>query len=277
MTRQPEDRDWERVVEAVDLDIRPEDLRAAERAMEEARELDHEPVSPAWVAATLARVAHDGAVVRDPEVPAQAIKPVLGGGWWQGVKRFAAALLALVGIQSAASAAVVGTAGIVAITATVFLWSGADGTRELNFTCAVTLLQRTDREDEQRGAITYLLPRVRDSITTLRFARDSGSSYSLKRAADRALTRIAAVAAQTEPIVASEAEIAAATDDFLRWIEAVRLASDGEQSLLRAVTSLSLAASVGLNALQQFGPTTASVQLARDTAVQKLTRELGVK
>lgn len=267
MNRQPEDREWDRVVECVELDIRTEDLAAAEQAMEEAGEQDTEPVSSAWVDATVARVAQEVAAARGPV--ALASKPVLGVGWWDGVKRFAAALLALLGIQSAASAAVVGAASVTVVAVVVVLvWeSGQDSNHTLPYRLALDLILSSDQSEGDRlAAVKQVARRAKAVIDALRVERDSvAADAGVRTAAAAALVTLASLLDRS-----SSAPVTDVPDTLEQSLVAMADAALDQSVRLHELEKCAAVASVAISGMLALPEPTPALAAYTSNLLQKL-------
>lgn len=180
------DRDWESMLDRIDLDVSDAELAAAEQQLMQLAPEDVVPVRAEWLEATVAKVRAEAA--RD----AAAAAPVRELSFFRRVQRFAAAAAAVVGIHSFATAATVATVGVVAVAAVVVIWKASAFSREtMPFRMAIEIQLRADQPAEDRvAALTEVSGRVIATIEALQRLRNSSQSPTLIDGARQALRKL---------------------------------------------------------------------------------------
>jgi hypothetical protein len=193
------DRDWERMLERIDLDVSDAELAAAERQLQDLAPEEVAPVRAEWLAATVAKVRAEAAVQAAAAAAAAAPAPVPVHKFTllRRLQRFAAAAAAVVGIHSVATAATVATVGVVAVTAVVLWEAGAFSNKTMPFRLALQIQLRPDQpEFARRAALSQITMRAKSIVESVQSVRDRSDSDPLLVGAAREF--IAQLRAQLE-------------------------------------------------------------------------------
>jgi hypothetical protein len=163
---EPADREWERILAHVDLDVADEDLAAAEQRLRDLPEADVTPMRSDWIEATVQTAVEAAA----PVVPVQRT-------WWRRLQGVAAAAAALIGFQSIAAASF--TVGAVVVTGVVVvssLWpEEVNSDQTLSFGRAIAVL-RTNAETGQLSAAIQVRWRLEVCVDLVQQAASSSDS-----------------------------------------------------------------------------------------------------
>lgn len=176
----PEDRAWQAMLDRIDLDVSDADLAAAEQQLAAVAVEEAPAVRPEWIEATVAKA----------KAPAEALTPAAAPlrrvGVWRTVQRFAAAVVAFIGLHGTATAVGVTAVTVVSVAAAL-LFSGEHSSRNMSFRMALEILLRADQPDgDRRVAIKKVVVRLKNAIEMLQAVRDQQETPEELAAAARA-------------------------------------------------------------------------------------------
>lgn len=264
----PEDRAWQAMLDRIDLDVSDADLAAAEQQLAAVAVEDTPAVRPEWIEATVAKAGGT-----DAPAPAAAVLP-RRAGWWPAVQRFAAAVVAFIGLHSAAAAATAAVA-TVAVVAVTMLWpEGRDSRTTMSYELALQILMEpTALLDERQAAIHETAGNVARSLHALQQASTSGmASGALQAEAAAGFAELArllsghSVGSWAPP---PGADVQAALQALADPAEPESVRTAG----LRQVISL---AKAGVVAMQSLPGAPASLLIERDRTLAKIRSLNGI-
>jgi hypothetical protein len=174
VTQQPEDRDWDRLLERLDCDVSAEDLAAAERAMCDIDVADVPPVATDGVDAVIAKATTPPVVDGDVEAAEgerEAPLAPVHSGWWSGLKKLAAAVLAFVAAHGYATAATVAVVGGGVVLVSLYWPEGVNSFATMSYEEAILILGREGEPvDAQEAALFELTRHIGECILLLKQA-----------------------------------------------------------------------------------------------------------
>jgi hypothetical protein len=264
-------RDWDEIVERVDLEMTDADLAAAERKLRALPGDEVVQIRPEWLAATVATATTPIAEETEARPRFALLRRAAAR-----VQAAAAAVLALVGIHSATAATVtavtVGTVTTVALVSA--LWpEGRMSHETMSYEQAVAILMdATEPEEARTAAIIKALGLVGSTLTVLgNVETDSSAGAMLAVEATARRSELLDVLRSDNPRFHSwragtdfDAALAGASNAV--GDDASRTAS------LRAATDDALAAA---SALRSMPALSSDLATARDRAVKGLLRRFG--
>lgn len=264
---QPEDRDWERLLERVDLEMSDADLAAAEEELRRLTSEDVVPVRAEWVDAAVAKarelpIAAAAAAAAERAPLALVRRPRFGG-----LQRLAAAVLAFLGLHSTAAAAVGVTAVVVgAVVTASALWPEMRNSREMTFATALQILvSEEEPADAHHAAMAEVNLRLRKLVA---FANDvilnqpAGSDWQVAAAGALDDLRDALSHPAANPMMT--------VGDFDLMMGAVEAGS------LQSLATVRALAVDGVCALQRMASVDPDARAARDRYLTRLRVRLGL-
>lgn len=259
----PEDRAWQAMLERIDLDVSDADLAAAEQQLAAVAVEEAPAVHPEWIEATVAKA----------KAPAAAVLP-RRAGWWPAVQRFAAAVVAFIGLHSAAAAATAAVA-TVAVVAVTMLWpEGRDSRTTMSYELALQILMEPTAMVEERQAAMHETARnVTRSLHALRRTSTNGmASSALQAGADDGFAELARLLTR-RVVVPLTMPSADGLDEAILALEDPSGADATRAEGLRRVIEL---AKAGVSAMQSLPGATASLAIERDKRLATIRRLHGI-
>lgn len=223
----PEDRDWEQIVEGIELHASDADLAAAEAAL---REVEPEALRPGLVDAVVARAHAESAALAAPAVDRAPMRLM------PRLRRVAAAAVAMLwGSKAVAATALT----VVLVTTTVLI---VQRSRDMEYSEAIAALRENSPLPMAASAMGQVTRRVQFAIQQLQIVRDSpSSSPALARAAKQALQNLAAGADPHLPLPPVDIDVSAtwASDASLPELDRLHYVATTEDLIAHGILALS--------------------------------------
>lgn len=261
------DREWEMMLDRIDLDVSDAELAAAEQQLAQLAPEEVAPVRAEWLEATVAKVRAEAAERAAAVSPAPVHKLSL----LRRLQRFAAAAAAVVGIHSFATAATVAGVGVVAVTAVVIWKAGVFSTKTMPWRMALEIQLRADQPEADRTiAMFQVFKRVKAAVSAVQRVRDDKlSSMALVDAARSAVGMFDRQL--SEPAGGIDSDIA---DTFEKCLGVVVDATAAEPVRLQHLNTLRTLTSTSIAGILAMPMLSDGLRAEREVALGKLQDQL---